>query len=91
MAARFFENGYRIVIRVLFFGPVAECADARQMQFDFQPGLCLQDVVTQLAARFPKAFDIVCFIAVNNEQARDMRLPLKDEDEIAFMAKFSGG
>lgn len=79
------------MIRVLFFGPVAECTDTRQLQVDFQPGLCLQDVVSQMSVRYPKAFDIVCFIAVNNEQSRDMRLPLKDGDEVAFMAKFSGG
>lgn len=61
------------------------------MQIDFQPGFRLQDVVTQLTARYPKAFEIVCFIAVNDVQTRDMGLALKDNDEIAFMAKYSGG
>ena len=79
------------MIRVLFFGPVADAVAARQMQIDFQPGFCLQDVVSQLTASFPKAFELVCFIAVNGFQARDMRLVLNDDDEIAFMAKYSGG
>ena len=79
------------MIRVLFFGPVAEQVPARQMQIDFKPGDCLQDVVTQLTARYPKAFEIISFIAVNNVQTRDMRLALHDNDEIALMAKYSGG
>jgi molybdopterin converting factor small subunit len=79
------------MIRVLFFGPVAESVSTRQMQIDFQPGFCLQDVVSQLTARYPKAFEIICFIAVNDVQTRDMRLALQDNDEIAFMAKYSGG
>jgi molybdopterin converting factor small subunit len=79
------------MIRILFFGPVAEHVATRQIQIEFQPGLCLQDAVAQLTVRYPKAFEIICFIAVNNVQTRDMALALKDNDEIAFMAKFSGG
>jgi molybdopterin converting factor small subunit len=79
------------MIRVLFFGPVAERVAARQTEIGFQPGFCLQDAVAQLTALYPQAFEIVCFIAVNNVQTRDMKLALQDNDEIAFMAKFSGG
>ena len=79
------------MIRVLFFGPVVEHIDEREMQLGFQPGLRLQDVMAQLQARYPKAFEIVCFTAVNNVHTHDMRLQLADHDEIAFMAKFSGG
>jgi molybdopterin converting factor small subunit len=79
------------MIRVLFFGPVAERVAARQTEIDFQPGLCLQDAVAQLATRYPQAFELISFIAVNNVQTRDMNLALKDNDEIALMAKFSGG
>ena len=51
----------------------------------------LLDVTTQLKTRYPKAFEIVCFTAVNDQQTSDMQLLLADNDEIAFMAKFSGG
>ncbi len=79
------------MIRILFFGPVVEHVDAREMQIEFQPGLRLQDVVAQLQARYPKAFEIVCFTAINDVQTHDTHLQLADNDEIAFMAKFSGG
>lgn len=79
------------MIRILFFGPVAERVQAREMQLAFADGMKLQDVVTELSARHPQVFDIVSFTAVNQTQVRDTQLPLKDGDEIAFMAKFSGG
>jgi molybdopterin converting factor small subunit len=79
------------MIRILFFGPIAEQVNERAFQLEFRTGLCLQDVVTQLNMRFPKAFELVCFTAVNEVQTRDMQLVLADNDEIAFMAKFSGG
>jgi len=79
------------MIRILFFGPVAEHVDSREIQIKFQPGSCLQDVVEQMQTHFPKAFELVCFIAVNEVQTRDLQMPLADNDEIAFMAKFSGG
>lgn len=79
------------MIRVLFFGPVVDRVGSRDMQIDFSPGMRLQDVTAQLQARYPQAFEIVCFTAVNDRQTSDMQLPLADNDEIAFMAKFSGG
>ena len=79
------------MIRVLFFGPVAERVGARELQLEFKPGMNLQDVVTHIQAHHEQAFDLVSFIAVNNAQTRDMRLGLNSRDEIAFMAKFSGG
>ena len=79
------------MIRVLFFGPVAEQVNDRVMKIEFQAGLSLQDVVTQLKMFYPKAFELVCFTAVNEVQTRDMQLVLADNDEVAFMSKFSGG
>jgi molybdopterin converting factor small subunit len=51
----------------------------------------LQDAVATLSAQYPQAFDIVSFLAVNQTQVNDRQLPLNDGDEIACMAKFSGG
>lgn len=79
------------MIRVLFFGPVAAQVNEREMQLEFQAELRLQDVVAQLQLRYPRAFELVCFTAVNQVQTHDMRRVLCDNDEIAFMAKFSGG
>lgn len=79
------------MLKILFFGPVVEHVGSREMHLEFQPGVCLQDVVEALKARFPLAFDLVCCTAVNQVQTRDMTTILSDHDEIAFMAKFSGG
>lgn len=79
------------MIRVLFFGPVAEQVGARDMQIEYQQEISLQDVVVRLQVAYPKAFELVCFTAVNGVQIRDMQMRLSDNDELAFMAKFSGG
>lgn len=79
------------MIRVLFFGPVVERVGEREVQLEYQSGMSLQDVTMKLQARYPKAFEIVSLTAVNHVQTRDMDLALADNDEITFMAKFSGG
>jgi len=79
------------MIKVLFFGPVAERIGGNALQVAHRPGIRLQDVRNELAAQYPQAFEIVCFAAANGEHARDMSLPLADNSEVAFMAKFSGG
>jgi len=79
------------VIKVLFFGPVADRVQMRETQITFAAGMRLQDVVATLSTQHPNAFDIVSFTAVNQAQVKDMQLSLHDGDEIAFMAKFSGG
>lgn len=79
------------MIRVLFFGPVADRVQAREMSLEFTRGMTLHDVIAHLGAQFPGAFSIVSFIAVNQNQVHDRQMALHDSDEIAFMAKFSGG
>ncbi|MDP2144454.1 MAG: MoaD/ThiS family protein [Gallionella sp.] len=79
------------MISVLLFGPVAERAGTATLQFGHRSGLTLQQLRDELAASHPQAFEIVCFTAVNGEQIRDQQSPLADGDEVAFMAKFSGG
>ena len=79
------------MIRVLFFGPVAERVQAREMQLEFKSGMTLHDVISHLGAQNPNVFGIVSFIAVNQNQVFDKKMSLNDNDEIAFMAKFSGG
>ncbi len=79
------------MIRVFFFGPVADRVQTREMQLDYVAGMTLHDVIAQLGAQYPNMFGIVSFIAVNQNQVRDKQTVLHDNDEIAFMAKFSGG
>jgi molybdopterin converting factor small subunit len=79
------------MIKVLFFGPVAERVGASEVAVEFLAGLRLQDLRAQLREKYPAAFEIVCFAAVNGEHMLDMALPLKDGSEVVFMSKFSGG
>lgn len=79
------------MIKVLFFGPVADRVQARDMRIDYTPGMTLHDVIAHIGNAHPGAFSIVSFIAVNQQQVHDKQTMLNDNDEIAFMAKFSGG
>ena len=79
------------MIKVMFFGPVAERVQAREMQLDYSSGMTLHDVIARIGAQHPDVFGIVSFIAVNQNQVHDKQMALHDNDEIAFMAKFSGG
>jgi molybdopterin synthase sulfur carrier subunit len=79
------------MIKVLFFGPVAERVGASEVQEPFKNGMSLQDLRGQLQAKYPAAFEIVCFVAVSGEQMHDMTVVLNDDSEVVFMSKFSGG
>ena len=79
------------MISVLFFGPVADRMQTRATQLAFTPGMKLQDVISLVSESNPHVLDIVCVTAVNQMQIKDPQLALSDGDEIAFMAKFSGG
>jgi sulfur-carrier protein len=79
------------MIKVLFFGPVAERVGASEMQVPFKTGMRLHELRDQLQKLHPAAFEIVCFAAVNGEHALDMSLPLAEHGEVVFMSKFSGG
>ena len=80
------------MIKVLFFGPVAERASARQIDLDFQEGLRWQDVRDSLRTRHPEAFEIVSIVAVNGRRVGEQdTAPLADGAEIVFMSAFSGG
>ena len=53
--------------------------------------MTLHDVIAKVGMQHPGAFSIVSFIAVNQNQVHDKQMALHDNDEIALMAKFSGG
>lgn len=79
------------MIKVLFFGPVAERIGSTVLHVEHRAGLRLQALRDDLSAQYPQAFDIVCFMAVNGAHVRDLSQELADNSEVAFMAKFSGG
>lgn len=79
------------MIKVLFFGPVSDRVQTREMQFDYTQGMTLHDITAKIGMQHPGALSIVSFIAVNQTQVHDKQMQLHDNDEIALMAKFSGG
>jgi molybdopterin converting factor small subunit len=79
------------MIKVLFFGPVADRVQMRETQVEFTPNMTLHNVIAHLGMQHPGAFSLVSFIAVNQSQVHDKQMALHDNDEIALMAKFSGG
>lgn len=79
------------MIRVLFFGPVAERVGASRLDVDFVPGMRVADLRAQLAPRYPEAFALVSLAAVDGEHVRDPNLALSEGAEVVFMSKFSGG
>lgn len=79
------------MIRVLFFGPVADRVQTHEMQFEFTQGITLHDITAKVGMQHPSALSIVSFIAINQTQVHDKQTALHDNDEIAFMSKFSGG
>ena len=79
------------MIKVLFFGPVAEHAGCNSLAVEYRAGLRLQDLRDELAVQYAPAFALVCFVAVNGAQVHDLSQTLADGSEVAFMAKFSGG
>ena len=79
------------MINVLFFGPVADRVQTREMQFEYMPGMTLHDITAKVGMQHPGVLSIVSFIAANQNQVHDRQMPLHDNDEIALMAKFSGG
>ncbi|MDR2092057.1 MAG: MoaD/ThiS family protein [Azoarcus sp.] len=80
------------MIRVLFFGPVAERIGTRRIEVDFRQGLRWQDVYSELCARHGEAFSLVSIVAVNGRRVDEQDdTPLADGAEVVFMSAFSGG
>lgn len=84
-------EGQRDMITVLFFGPVVERVGSAELKMAFRSGMSMQSLRDELAARYSHAFEIVCFTVVNGQHVRDLSVPLADNSEVTFMAKFSGG
>lgn len=79
------------MIKVLFFGPIAAATGEREVSVAHAPEMTLGGLRESLAARYPEAMHLATMMALNGEHVRDLALPLADNSEVAFMAKFSGG
>jgi molybdopterin synthase sulfur carrier subunit len=80
------------MIRVLFFGPIAERIGARQIQVDFRAGLRWTDVRDELRTSYPDAIALVAIVAVDGVRVtEENNAPLADGAEVVFMSAFSGG
>ena len=79
------------MIKILFFGPVAARVGQHELSMSAMMGMTVQDVYQQMQQRYPLAFEIVCFTALNGEMLRDLSPRVKAGDEVVFMSKFSGG
>jgi molybdopterin converting factor small subunit len=80
------------MIRVLFFGPIAERIGARQIQVNFRTGLRWTDVRDELRTSHPDAIALVAIVAVDGVRVtEENNAPLTDGAEVVFMSAFSGG
>ena len=83
------------MIRVLFFGPVAERVGVRELELPFRDGMGWREVRDALQPRYPDAFALVSVVAVDgrrvDETSEQDVIPLVDGAEIVFMSRFSGG
>jgi len=53
------------MIKVLFFGPVADRIGGNRLEAEFRVGMRLQDLRDELVRQYPQAFEIVSMMAVN--------------------------
>ena len=80
------------MIKVLFFGPVADRIGARQIDVPFREALRWQDLRDELQVLHPEAFALVAIAAVNGERVGEQGgEALVDGAEVVFMSRFSGG
>jgi len=75
------------MIKVLFFGVIAEKLRRHGMALPVKAEMTVADVVHAVGCDDFKPL----LVAVNQAQVNDMSLVVKDGDEVALMPPFSGG
>ncbi len=75
------------VIKILFFGAIAEKMGCRDVVLAVDADMSVADVVNAVGCDGYKPL----LIAVNQRQIHDMNAPVKADDEVAMMPPFSGG
>ncbi len=79
------------MIRVLFFGPVADRVGTGRLELPWRAGLRLADLRAELEREHPEAFAIVAMTALDGARISDPATAIADGSEVVFMSKFSGG
>ncbi|MFL6335592.1 MAG: molybdenum cofactor biosynthesis protein MoaE [Pyrinomonadaceae bacterium] len=82
----------RARVRVLFFGAAREAA-ADEAELTVEEGAPARAAFARLLEEYPalRRFRSSLLVAVNQEYARDLDVPLKDGDELALFPPVSGG
>jgi len=75
------------MIKVLFFGSIADRLGKRECKLPVGESETVADVVSAVGCDDFKPL----LVAVNQTQVNDMSLFVKDGDEVALMPPFSGG
>jgi len=75
------------MIKVVFFGSIADKLSKRECLLTVDGGMSLQDVVNRVEC----GGFLPLLVAVNQEQVNDMNRLMNDGDEVAMMPPFSGG
>jgi len=75
------------MIKILFFGSIANGLGKRECSLLAEVGMTLADVLGAVACDDVQPL----LVAVNEEQIHDMDYVVKDGDEVALMPPFSGG
>ncbi len=79
------------MIKILFFGELADAMDVREQNLPFVEGLTTQKIRDDLAKKHPEAFAKIFAIALNGKRLTDFSAILKKGDELVFMPPFAGG
>ncbi len=75
------------MIRVLFFGMIAEKVKRRDMELSVVAEMNIADVISAAGCDDFKPL----LVAINQSQVNDMNTRVKAGDEVAIMPPFSGG
>jgi len=75
------------MIKILFFGTIADKLGQRSLDMPAQEGVKLVDVLQKLGCESFRPF----LVAVNQEQVSDEQQLIHAGDEVAIMPPFSGG
>ena len=82
-------GGSAIIVRVLFFGPLAESIGEREVEIALSKDTKLIDLISRLNLE-----DLVSKglrVALDGNIYSDFEIPLKDHSEVAFLPPVSGG
>jgi len=75
------------MIKVLFFGSIADKVKKRDCCLSARENMTVADVVEAVGCACSQPL----LVAVNQEQVNDMHMTVNDGDEVALMPPFAGG